>query len=187
MKDGEEAHQVRSSLTRALRDLTVWEMHLDGMPDSKIAELDGRTRRAITDVVMKFKADPPGDAGDRLLNKDPVTIIEDMIRRTRHAWRTAALTAVVADSDTGRVGAVRTMLEADGRLLTLLQSTGRVPKELGTLRHVLDLRAIGERMLNALDSFEAGELDAAGVRAVFEEMVGLGRPQIEGTATEDGA
>lgn len=171
--DSPEQSEVRTSVTKAMRDLAVWEMALDGMGATEIAKLDGRTDRQIRQIISDFKKNPPGSTSP--LEQDAVQIIEGLLRRTQFVWRSAAMTAVSADSDNSRIGALKVMLEADAKLLGILQHTGKMPRELGTLRHVLDLRAVGEAMVDVIDRFAAGEASVEEVRSHFRELAGLGR------------
>ena len=72
------------------------------------------------------------------------------------------------------------MLDADERVLLILQSTGHLPRELGTLRHLVDVRHIAITMIDAVRALENGERTPAEVRSMFEDLLQL----TEGTVVD---
>jgi transcriptional regulator with XRE-family HTH domain len=78
------------------------------------------------------------------------------------------------------VGAKKGANEAREKVLALLQATGRLPHDLGALRHLIDLRALAARMLDAVADFQqevaagADPEDAAvRLRQTFNSLIGL--------------
>lgn len=152
-----------------MRDMLVHELHLQGMSPKAIAAQDGRGVRAINLVIRRQeKANL-----EKLLEHAPVKIVEGMLRRSQMAWRMAATAAAHAEQDATRITAIRTMLDADERVLEILQSTGHLPRELGTLRHLVDVRHIAIKMIDAVRDLESGERSPEQVRGVFEDLLAL--------------
>lgn len=152
-----------------MRDLLVHEQHLDGMSPADIAKQDGRSTAVIRQVIRRHQGISP----DSLLALAPVKIVEKMLRRSETAWRMAAAIAAGTEQDATRVTAIRTMLDADERVLEILQSTGHLPRELGTLRHLVDVRHIAVSMIDAVRALENGTRTPAEVREVFEGLLAL--------------
>ena len=163
-----KAH-LNTATGMAMRDMLVYELHLQGMGVQAIADSDGRGVSMIRKVIERQGRQAP----EKLLEMQPVKIVEAMLRRSQMAWRLAAQTAAHAQQDSVRIGAIRTMLDADERVLLILQSTGHMPRELGTLRHLVDVRHIAVRMVDAVRSLESGERSPAEVRGVFEDLLAL--------------
>lgn len=166
-----------STYAKALRDAVVWERHLSGDAPARIARVDGRSERQIERVIVQWREDQAD--GPSLLDADPVAILEGMIRRSN--MRTSALVGIAMNSTspTAAVGALKAMREEDAELRMILGETNRFP-EMGTFRHVLDLRAIGAKMLDTIEKFRRGEIGPDEVSEVFEEMAtfGAGRPAL---------
>ena len=75
---------------------------------------------------------------EALMEMAPLKVVESMLRRSQTAWKMAAATAAHAENDGMRIGAIRTMMDADQRVLEILQShrapaarTGHAPAPRG--------------------------------------------------------
>lgn len=171
-----------TSANRAFRDLIALEMLADGTSYPEVSAVDGRSESALR--VLKKKYAASGSGVPDLLNEDPVRIIENMLRRKQVAWRLFAQVAMDSEG-TARIAAIKGMLQADERTVELLQHVGKLPRELGTLRHVIDVREIAEKMLTALDQMDAGEITPGEVRVAFEELAGIGAPAVDAVVVEE--
>jgi hypothetical protein len=150
-----------------MRDLLAYELSCQGMKVSAIAKQDGRSEKVIREAI-----DRQARAGaEAMMQMAPLKVVESMLRRSQTAWKMAAACAAHAEADTTRLAAIRTMMDADERVLEILQSTGHLPRELGTLRHLVDVRSIAIQMIDAVRALESGERSPAEVREVFEAMV----------------
>jgi hypothetical protein len=150
-----------------MRDLLAYELSCQGMKLSAIAKQDGRSEKVIREVIERMAK----QGSEALMEMAPLKVVESMLRRSQTAWKMAAATAAHAEQDTTRIAAIRAMMDADQRVLEILQSTGHLPRELGTLRHLVDVRSIAIQMIDAVRGLESGERTPAEVRAVFEAMV----------------
>ena len=151
-----------------MRDLLVWELHLQGMQNKAIAAQDGRGEDTIADVIARFERN--GLSHEDLLAKTPAQILNGLLRRSQMAWRIAADVAVNSHGNV-RIGAVKSMMDADARVLHIMQSTGYLPKELGTMHHMVDIKAIAITMIDAVRALESGEKTPAQVRHTFEQLL----------------
>lgn len=158
---------------RIARDSLIFQRAAEGWRQGEIAREAGIDTRQVRNILKKGM-----DGGDvRLLRKDPVEIVEWALTEYLNSYQgyTAHAAEAVGQEYISAMKARDAVME---RITRLLQATGKLPRELGTLRHIVDLRAIGERVLIAMDDFEAGEISASKVREVFEEVAGIGRPQL---------
>lgn len=171
-----------TSANRAFRDLIALEMLADGTSYPEVSAVDGRSESTLRLLRKKYAAS--GSGVPDLLNEDPVRIIENMLRRKQVAWRLFAQVAMASEG-TARIAAIKGMLQADERTVELLQHVGKLPRELGTLRHVIDVREIAEKMLTALDQMDAGEISPGEVRVAFEELAGIGAPAVDAVVVEE--
>lgn len=138
------------------------------------------------------------------LNTDPVRVIEQIMEGYQLSvgdFEMMAQAALDKNHIAAAVGAKRGANDAREKMLLLLQATGRLPQDLGTLRHLIDIRAIAVQMLDTMDEFERemtiilrlgdpaqtrDEARAASdrVRRVFGELMGLGDSPVDGEAEE---
>lgn len=124
------------------------------------------------------------------LKEDPVKIVEDVMTGYQLSVGDLEAMASAALHDNNVAAAVGAKKAADDvreKILLLLQMTGRLPQELGALRHLIDIRAIAVRMLDTMDEFERRilEMDLNAkqrkevsknvlvVRSTFHELIGL--------------
>lgn len=158
---------------RGVRDMIILQMAADGATNEAISVADGRS---ITQIkrIRKVYEDEGLIGGKVLLDKDPVKIIEGMLDRAMMTWRMAADLALETTHDMGKIGALKVMIQADARTQELLQSINKLPRELGTLRHVIDIRQIAVVLLDVVDRLEKGEATPDEARTKLLEMVGYG-------------
>jgi transcriptional regulator with XRE-family HTH domain len=139
-----------------------------------IAEEAGLSVRTVKEAVKNRQAGAPLQ-----FNADPVRVVEEVFQA--YQLSIGDLEAIAAEAARSNqlaiaVGAKRSANDAREKVLTLLQMTGRLPQELGSLRHLIDLRAIAVRML--------GREAAARVRTTFNELLGIEAPVPDGSALE---
>jgi hypothetical protein len=138
------------------------------------------------------------------LNADPVRVIEQVFEGYQLSigdFEAIGAAALEKGQLAVAVGAKKGANEAREKIVLLLQATGRLPQELGALRHLIDLRAIAVRMLDTVDGLERELLlidqiedpearsramaDAtAKVRTTFNELIGVEPAALEGSAVE---
>lgn len=122
------------------------------------------------------------------IGDDPVKIVErifDELQRSVVGQELIA-TEAMKRGTLGTASAAKNRAdEARGKVLELLQMTGRLPQEMSALRHLIDLRTVAVRMLDTMDQFDRGEIDSVVVRSTFNELLGLeSAPALEGSAKE---
>lgn len=171
----------------AIRDFQIVKQRRElGWSWREIAEAHGLTQKAAQEAERRTLEAIPD-----LMNMDPVGIAENILREYLMSVR--ILDQMAAEysekNPSAAVGAVKGANDAREKVTALLQAMNRMPKELGTLRHLIDVRAISVRMLDTIDQFERRmeelgdaippgprkELGAATieVRSTWEELIGV--------------
>lgn len=173
---------------RTARDRYGWSPSTgEGSPGTTAALLAELRRAGATDSelrgILGLKPDDalplvpdPADAPGDMLREDPAELVSALLRRTQLAWRLYAESAL-RETGSVRVRAVAGMLEADAKATSLLQHVGRLPKDLGSLRHLLEVRGAARELLSAVEGLEAGTLSPGDVRAVLLRYAGLPGPE----------
>lgn len=164
---------------RALRNAVIIQRVAEGWKWKDIAEEAQITERMAKVVAAQERERP----GMRLLERDPVQIIEWLLKEHERAVMVYTLIALEAQDDKARIGALRGRDAAMQRVLEILQHTGTLPKELGTMRHVIDIREFALKMTDAIEAFERGEIEAAQVKSTFRQLAGLD-DSVPGTAVD---
>jgi hypothetical protein len=144
---------------------------IERLPWSEITLRDGRTERQLRRIVADYekRADDGGLVAASDLKRDPVQLIEAAIERL--AMLRDAVVGIMLDASTDAMalGAARTWLAVEREYIELLQAVGKLPKELGTFRHLLDVRELATQLDRLLDGLESGELTPAAVRTQVYE------------------
>lgn len=189
----------KDRVAQQLRDTRIVARVAQHWPWSAIAKEAGLTVEGAKKAYRVRRESVP-----LALNMDPAEIIENVAEGYSMAigdLESIAAEAMAKGQMANAIGAKKAANEARGRFIELLQATGRLPQDLGALRHLIDLRAIAIRMLDAVDAFdrevqvamqaddpqaigEATARAATHIRTTFEEMLGLSSSDVEGTATE---
>jgi len=131
--------------------------------------------RAVRDIVNERKA-----LGAMLLDRGPV----DNVRRMAAQYEDMAVNcealavAVVEDQPSVALGAMAQAMAARRQLADLLQAANRMPRDMGYLGDLLDIREVAEQMVNAIRDLREGKIDVAEVEQVFRRSlhVGEGNP-----------
>ena len=161
-----------SANKRVLRDSLVVQRKVQGWPLDAIAEEAGITARQVRRVVEERRTLAVG-----VIEQDPVDVISDMI---------AAFQASIGDlelmahryADTHPAAAVGAKKAADQgreRLVLLLQATGRLPRDLGAMSDLMELRELASAMVDVVRAFKRGEADADRVEETFKRALDFGR------------
>lgn len=185
------ARQKQPVLNRALRDLRLIEMRGEGRTLAEMSRVDGRTQRTIEGILQAHRAYGIV-GGDKLLKQDPVTIMREMLNRMETIYQAAFEAAMEAEGTSARLAGLKLMLDAQVRKMEMAQHLGLLPRQLGTFRHVIDLRQIGETMVEALLAVQRGEKTPEDAMEVFREIAGYGKPalpegDVDGEAEEAAA
>lgn len=173
---------------RVARDALIVQRRAQGWNMADIAEEAGIQVPAVSKIIAR-----DADARDvRFLDQDPVETIEFTLREYHSSLVMYLMAAREARSTAEYVTAIRGKDATLERITKLYQAVGKLPRELGTLRHVIDFRGIGQEMVRALDALEAGEASVVEVRRFFELLTGIGKPGgpdprqiVEGVVSEE--
>lgn len=109
-----------------------------------------------------------------LMSMDPLDIVRELVEGFQLSITDfeAMASAYVVDNPPAAVGAKKAANGARADLAALLQATGQLPHELGTLRHVVELRAVVGQIVTVVAGFEAKvkrmKLDPAQKRRVVK-------------------
>jgi hypothetical protein len=163
---------LRSPWRRQLRDRQVIAMRLiERLPWAEITLRDGRTERQLRRIVADYeeRAGDDGLVAASALQRDPVQLIEAELDRLEMLRDSVVGIMLDASTDAVALGAARTWLAVEQQYVQLLQAVGKLPKELGTFRHLLDVRELAIQLDRLLDGLESGERTPAEARAQVYE------------------
>lgn len=166
------------------RDTLMIARRAQGWTWDRVAKEANMTVSSAKKAVAKQQ-----NAGEVMrIGDDPVKIVErifDELQRSVVGQELIA-TEAMKRGTLGTASAAKNRAdEARGKVLELLQMTGRLPQDMAALRHLIDLRTVAVRMLDTMDRFDRGEIDSLAVRSTFNELLGLEeRPAVEGRAEE---
>lgn len=76
------------------------------------------------------------------MNRNPLDVVQEAIARYEELMSHFAVISKEAPDANNKIGAGKAVMEAQTRMLELMQATGLLPKHLGTLRYITDVRVI---------------------------------------------
>lgn len=168
--------QPTSLAARAARDALIVARRAQGWSIAEMAE-EAQLSQAQIKKILERERD--ADVEMALLRQDPVEIVENVLseRQRDYALYThAAVEAAERGNLNALIGAINGRGTTSDRIVKLLQDTGKLPRELGTLRYVIDFRGIAREMVRKLEELEAGEAEIKQVKSFFAELTRLGAP-----------
>lgn len=153
---------------RMLRDTRIVQRYIQGWPWPAIAEEAGLSERAAQKAFAARKATMP-----LALQQDPVEVIEQIMEGYQLTVGDAEAIAVQAVNEgklSVAVAAKKLGTETREKQVRLLQATGRLPQDLQSLRHLLDMRGLAVQMVDAVEGLSrevevAGQIEDPGKRA----------------------
>lgn len=128
---------------------------------SKTFDLSERNCRRI---VTTWKNAQPA-----LKTVDPIKEIEDTLYRLEGAAEEFALIAQTTTNDSARVGAIKARVDTIWKRVELMQASGVLPNDLGTLRVEMDIRAVAQRVLLTIEQLD---LDPEGAQKLMSAVTG---------------
>jgi len=160
-----------------MRDALIFSRHEQGRTQKRIAQEAGISERAVRTIVNDRKA-----LGAALLDRGPV----DNVRRMAAQYEDMAVNcealavALVETQPAVALGAMAQAMAARRQLADLLQAANRMPRDMGYLGDLLDIREVAEEMVTAVRDFRDGKIGVDGVEQVFRQALHVG----EGKAPE---
>lgn len=171
---------------QSIRDSWIMARIAQGWTWEEAAKEAGIAVKTAKEAVRRRKQVLPN-----LLEQDPVKIVEEVIQAFQSdAGDFEKMAAAYAESNpSAAIGAKKAAQDARWRMMVLMQSLGILPRQLGTLRHLVEIRGVVGVVIGAVDDFEEAVrgmklpkakreeiLEASGaVRKELEEVAGGGR------------
>lgn len=123
---------------------------MQGWPMEAIAEEAGISQRAASAALTKLKRDMPN-----LLQKDAIEVATNLVEQYEASIAASEMLArdYATTNPNAAIGARRAADASRRDLVTLLQGLGKLPHELGTMRHLVDLRATIRLVVDVVDQF----------------------------------
>ena len=160
-----------NSREKTARDNDIVAARMRGLSWATIAETYGLSDRQCQQILADYRASHP-----RLRERDPIEILDEMLDRYEAAQEELAIVAATTAHDATRVGAIRTRLAALEAQANLLMAVGVLPRDLGVLRHDIDVHAMAGEAVAVLTRFEVPiEAQRALLDALSTRRNGIGR------------
>lgn len=136
---------------REVRNQQIIVDWLRGMDYPALSAKWNLSERQLKEIIARFREHhKPVHEG-----ADPIDIVYTMLDRYSAWISQLAVIADEADADSARVGAVNAQMSAQNKSAELMQATGLLPKNLGTLRLELDVRLLTQKLIKVLNDHEA--------------------------------
>lgn len=152
---------------RMLRDSAILAHDFAGTPQKDIGEMFGVSTRTVRAVIKRARSAPS------VLDRPPMQVVEDLTRAYRQAIASFDCLAFAnTDRNPGvALGAMRASIETHEKLIALLAQLGHLPRDLALFRQEVEMRRVGELMVQKLGELEDGLVTATEVRQYFERLL----------------
>ena len=173
-KDAKANGKRLSAAKQSLRDTLIVQRRAQQWTLEAIAAEAGVTTRTVSRVLAEREA-----IGEALLDRDPIDVVRDLAMQFEGSVADfeAMASAFVETNPTAAIGAKRGADQARERLLLLLQSTQRLPRDMGGLGDLMGMRELASDMVTVVHAFKRGEASADDVEETFTRALGLGQRQ----------
>jgi transcriptional regulator with XRE-family HTH domain len=154
---------------QGLRDGLMLQRKAQGWTNEEIAKEAGISISAVKRAIRNRK-----NAMIETGGRDPFELVDEIVEGFQaDIGDFERMALAYAERHPGAaVGAKRSAGDARWRMVILLQATGRLPRELGTLRHIHEIRAVAALLYDSVDEMrkkiKALDLPAAKEREALE-------------------
>lgn len=124
------------------RDRQIVAAKARSLSDATVADTFKVSERTVRDVMTAFRKGQP-----TLKSVDPIEVVEQVLFELRGSIEELAMVAATTKNDNVRVGAIKARIEALNQTTALMQATGVLPHDLGTLKVDMDVRAFAATVL----------------------------------------
>lgn len=136
----------------AERNDLIVAMRARGIGERQVAASFGIDERQVYRIMAEFR-----DSHPKLREADPLQVIDDMLIGFQADLEELAQLSVEAKTENARVGAINARMHARDRIISLLQSTGVLPHDLGKLSVEIDVRYIAQKVVTVLGRHHISE------------------------------
>jgi hypothetical protein len=153
-----------------------WVIHwrvFERMPWKEIVARDGRQERTLRRVVDDYLKHVEEGDFMRTLDRDPIELIESMLNELTVMRDVMVGLVQSSDQEAVVVAAGREWRRLVKEVRELLQGIGKLPHELGTMRHLVEVRELADVLDRLLDRLEAGTITPQELRAQVAEWSGV--------------
>lgn len=138
-----------TAIEKGIRDGEIFRAWLRGASIPTLAASYDLGHHATRRIIKEQK----GDLGAMFRGQQPVEIIEDWLLRMEAAIDELAQ-AAAKSRGSARITAISRRLDAMTKVVDVMQSTGILPNDLGTLRVELDARKMATDIVEIFDRYE---------------------------------
>jgi hypothetical protein len=155
-----------AAVEKVQRDSEVVADRVRGLRWATIAQRHALSERHCREIVQRWHQTRPG-LGDR----DPLEAVAEVLEQLEGVIERLSLLADQPVQDSVRLGALKALLAAQHERVELLMSVGLLPRDLGLVRHEIDIRRLTRTVMDVFDRHGV----ASDVRMDVAEALRAGR------------
>lgn len=166
---------------QAARNEEIVAAKMRGMSCTALARTYGLSRQRITQICAEYR-----EASPSLRAKDPAEIVDELLEGYQADIEELVILAATTQADSVRVAAIKSRMDARGKIADLLQEAGVLPHDLGQIKVEIDARMTAVRVLSILKQHNvSGDVRDALLDAMMERgELEAGDDVIDGEAVE---
>ena len=124
------------------RDRQIVAAKARSLSDATVADTFNVDESTVREVMAQWRETQPS-----LRSVDPIDVVEQVLFELRGSIEELAVISSTTKNDNVRVGAIDKKLKAMQQMTALMQATGVLPNDLGTLKVDMDVRAFAATVL----------------------------------------
>lgn len=164
--------RAKNAAEKVARDRQIVAAKARSLSDATVAETFEIDESTVREVMAAWRETQPS-----LRSVDPIDVVEQVLFELRGSIEELALISSTTKNDNVRVGAIAKKLQATQQMTALMQATGVLPNDLGTLKVDMDVRVFAATVLRVFTEEGIPDETVAKVMAEVEQFSGGGLPR----------
>jgi hypothetical protein len=136
----------KNAAEKVARDRQIVAAKARSLSDATVAETFGINEKTVREIMAEWREGQPS-----LKTVDPIEVVEQVLFELRGSIEELAMVSSTTTNDNVRVGAIKARIDALDKMTGLMQATGVLPNDLGTLKVDMDIRAFAATVLRVFN------------------------------------
>jgi capsule polysaccharide export protein KpsE/RkpR len=159
--------RAKNAAEKVERDRQIVAAKARSLSDATVADTFNVDESTVREVMAQWRESQPN-----LKTIDPIEVVEQVLFELRGSIEELALVSSTTKNDNVRVGAIKARIDALDKMTSLMQATGVLPNDLGTLKVDMDVRAFAATVLRVFTEEQVPEETVEKVMTAISQFAG---------------
>lgn len=157
----------KNAAEKVARDRQIVAAKARSLSDATVADTFGVNEKTVREIMAEWRKEQPS-----LKTVDPIEVVEQVLFELRGSIEELAMVSSTTTNDNVRVGAIKARIDALDKMTALMQATGVLPNDLGTLKVDMDIRAFAATVLRVFNEEDVPADTVEKVMAAIQQFTG---------------